>query len=259
MKYNDYKRVVIKIGSNILTNAEGQLDLNNLRNLIDQITYIHSKGVEVSVVTSASIVCGSERLGISPETIEQKQASAAVGQSILMNEYNRFFEAHGITVAQLLLTRDGMLDDNRYKNAKNTLNTLLVERVIPIINENDSVVVEEIKFGDNDNLSAVVAEAVSANALIILTDIDGLYDRDPKKNKEAKLIPEVKEISKELLDVCGDTGSWKGTGGMYSKVCAADKALKHKVEVTIANGRSENVLKKIFSGENIGTRFLVKN
>ncbi|HAR64446.1 MAG: glutamate 5-kinase [Candidatus Margulisiibacteriota bacterium] len=257
MRYKEYKRVVIKIGSNILTEENGKLDLNNLRHLVEQIAAIHLKGIEVCVVTSGAQVCGSEKLGILPKSIPEKQAVAAIGQSLLMNEYNRFFSVKGITIGQLLLTHDGLSHNERYINAQNTLLTLINGKVVPIINENDSVVVDEIKFGDNDSLSVYVTELVNANALIILTDIDGLYSMDPRKFDNAELIAEVSEISAQLLDGCGTSTSGKGTGGMYSKVCAAKKAVDLGVNVIIANGRRKNVIFDIFSGEKVGTKFLV--
>lgn len=255
MLKQNYKRVVIKIGSNILTDVSGKLDLNNLRQLVDQISSLHLAGVEVCVVTSGAQVSGSEKMGIKAQTIPEKQAVAAIGQSLLMNEYNRFFSPKGITIAQLLLTHDAMVDSDRYVNAHNTLMTLIHARVVPIINENDSVVVDEIKFGDNDNLSVYVGQLVGADLILILTDIDGLYTQDPNVYARATLIDEVETISDELLQGCGCSVSGKGTGGMYSKVCAASKAGDAGIEVIIANGRRKDVIIDIFAGKKIGTRF----
>jgi glutamate 5-kinase len=249
------KRLVVKIGSNILTENNGKLDLNNLKQLVDQLAKIHKSGTEVIVVTSGSIVCGSEKIGIEAKTIPQKQAAAAIGQSLLMNEYNRLFYSYGITIAQLLLTHDGLNHEDRYLNAKNTIITLLEENVIPIINENDSVVIDEIKFGDNDNLSVHVAQLINAESLLILTDIDGLYDDDPNKNKNANLISVVEDVTEELLQKCGDSVSGKGTGGMYSKVKATKAALESGIHVVIANGKKDNVILDVLDGKHVGTNF----
>jgi len=257
MKVDKFKRIVIKIGSNILTDEDGKLDLNNLRRLVDQISTLHKKGKEVIVVTSGSIVCGSEKLGIKANSIREKQAAAAIGQILLMDEYNQFFRYHSILIAQMLLTNEGLHNRERMKNARNTINTLLSKKVIPIINENDSVVIEEIKFGDNDNLSAYVAELVDADFLMVLTDTDGLYKKDPRVFSDGVLIEEVGKVDESIMSLCGDSSSGKGTGGMYSKVVAASKALECGIEVVIANGRNHDVIDDVFKGSKVGTRFII--
>jgi len=233
---------VIKIGSNILTTADNKLDLNNLRYLCNQLAQCRQKGLDLIVVTSGAIVCGSERLEITAESIPEKQAAAAVGQNLLVTEYNNFLEPHGIAVAQILLTKDGLDADTRRENARNTLQTILKLGAIPVINENDTVAIDEIKFGDNDLLSASVAGLVDADKLIILTDIDGLHTANPRLRNDTQLISEVAHVDKTIEALACEKGSGKGVGGMVSKIAAAKLATRAGVETVIANGRKSAVL-----------------
>ncbi len=253
------KRIVIKIGSQILTTSDDQsLDRAFMKTLAAQIAAGRQQGLEILLVSSGAIAAGRGALGLSdrPKTIPQKQAAAAVGQSRLMRAYEDAFAAHGINVAQLLLTRGDLADRTRHLNARATLETLLECGVVPIINENDSVVVEEIKFGDNDNLSALVTSLVDAGLLIILTDIDGLYDADPRRHPEARLVPLVKTVTKELELAAGGSGSTVGTGGMATKLAAAKKAGKSGAATLIVNGRTPEVILRAVAGEDIGTLLL---
>lgn len=253
------KRIVIKVGSQILTTSDDQhLDLSFMAALASQIAAARQKGLEILLVSSGAIAAGRGALGLSerPKTIPQKQAAAAIGQSRLMRAYEDAFAAHGINVGQLLLTRGDLADRTRHLNARATLETLLECGVVPIINENDTVAVEEIKFGDNDNLSALVTSLVDAGLLIILTDIDGLYDADPRKYPQAKLVPLVKAVTKELELAAGGSGSTVGTGGMATKLAAAKKAGKSGAATLIVNGRAPEIILLAIGGEDVGTLVL---
>jgi len=252
------KRVVIKIGSQVLTSGDPDLDRSLVSALAGQVADARRNGLEVLIVTSGAIAAGRGALGLTdrPKTIPQKQAAAAIGQSRLMRAYEDAFASHGIHVGQLLLTRGDLADRTRYLNARATLETLLECGVVPVVNENDTVVVEEIKFGDNDNLSALVTSLVDAGLLIILTDIDGLYDADPRSNPEARLIPLVKSITRELEKAAGGSGSTVGTGGMATKLAAAKKAGKSGAATVIANGTLPGVVSRVLAGEPCGTLFL---
>jgi len=251
-------KVVIKIGSNIIAGRDG-LDEDQIARLSDEIAEIYSNGFDVVVVSSGAIAAGMSRLALKrkPSDIRHKQAAAAVGQSALMWAYEQAFSEYDIKVAQILLTRDAFFDRTRYINAKNTILTLLDYRVVPIINENDTVSIEEIKFGDNDLLAALVAGLVGADHLVILSDVDGLYSRDPKRYPNAELIGIVKEITPELKEIAGGSGSVVGTGGMYSKLTAAEKAMNYGIKVSIINGRKTGVLGKLLlEGRYVGTTFI---
>lgn len=252
------KYIVVKVGTNILTNEDNLLDLNNLREISYQIARLKSKGYKVVLVTSGAIVTGAEHLGKKPKTLVEKQAAAAVGQSILMSEYNNFFEEQGVKIAQILLTSKVITNNVSSSNAKNTIMTLLKNNIVPIINENDSVAVEEIKFGDNDELSALVALLIKADMLIMLTDTDGLHTCDPRSNKNAVLIKKVDKITSKIEKLAGKESGTKGVGGMISKVLAAQKATSKGIATVIAYGRGKRVLEKILSGENVGTYFSPK-
>lgn len=255
MKMNKDKCIVVKVGTNILTNEDNLLDLNNLREISYQIVRLNKKGYKIVLVTSGAIVTGSEHIGKKPKSLIEKQAAAAVGQSLLMTEYNHFFEEQGVIIAQILLTRDIITKNNPANNAKNTILTLLKNKIVPIINENDTVAVEEIKFGDNDELSALVSNLIGAGLLIILTDTDGLHTCDPRSNKKAELIIKVDSITNKIEKLAGKECGAKGTGGMTSKIKAAKYATNNKIPTIIANGREKKVLERIISGEHIGTYF----
>lgn len=252
------KRAVIKVGSTVLTNDKGDLDLKNFVGLCEQISRLKEKGVEITIVSSGAIAAGTKHLGLSerPKTIPQKQAAAAIGQTRLMWNYERFFGEYQQKVAQVLLTHTDLSDRSRFLNARNTLLTLFSYGIIPVINENDSVAVEEIKFGDNDNLSALITNLVEADVLIILSDIEGLYDSDPKKNKDAKLISTVEKIDSRIENLATGTKSTVGVGGMATKIQAANKVAIFGVPTIIAHGKRAGVIEAIFQGEDVGTLFL---
>ncbi len=251
------RRIVIKVGSQLLSSGEG-IDSDFLKNLAGQVEEIRKTGREVVIVSSGAVLAGVKalKLGRKPHSLSEKQALSAVGQPYLMEEYRKAFKEFGTEVAQVLLTAEDLRSKERFHNAKNTMEALLRFGVVPVVNENDTVSVEEIKIGDNDNLSAHVSVLVDADLLIILTVTNGIYDRDPNRDPEAKLIPVV-ENPEQLLDICDFSGKTDfGTGGMWTKVEAATKAVKKGIPVIVAGGREENVLLRILSGERVGTLFL---
>jgi len=250
------KRLVIKIGSNILASPEQGLDTERLHTITKDISDIIDRGFEAVIVSSGAIAAGLKKLGLKekPKDIKLKQAAAAVGQSALMWAYEHSFAIFNKKVAQVLLTRDDIANRLRYINAKNTLLTLINREIIPIINENDPVAVDEIKFGDNDFLAALVAGLVEADMLVMLSDVDGLYTKNPRY-KDAKLIEEVKEITTEIEKMAEGKGSVFGTGGMYSKLLAAKQANNYGIPVMIMNGRKSGLLQRLSEGERVGTYF----
>ena len=250
-------RVVIKVGSAVLT-EKGALHRPTIFRLSEEIAFLKKKGFHIALVSSGAIAAGLGRLGIKkkPETILQKQAIAAIGQGRLIQIYEEAFDRYGLKVAQILLTRDDLTHRGRYLNARNTLTTLLNWGILPIINENDTVAVEEIKFGDNDNLSALITHLLDGDLLIILTDLDGLYSRDPRQDPQAELIPVVEKVDGSIIRYTSlYSGEW-GLGGMRNKIKAARKATLQGTPVIIANGRREGVLKEIIKGKPWGTLFL---
>jgi glutamate 5-kinase len=251
------RRLVLKVGSRVLTAKGRVLSQVVFDRLAREVSTAKKKGYEVVIVSSGAIAAGMARLGLleKPKTMPQKQASAAIGQSALMWNYERAFSFFGEKVAQVLLTRDDLSNRNRYLNARNTLLTLLSLGVIPIINENDTVVVEEIKFGDNDNLSALVTNLVNADLLVVLSDIDGLYDRDPRLHKNAKLIPLVAQVTEDLERKASGTLSPISIGGMVTKLQAARKAALFGIPTILANGMEEGILERILRAEDVGTLF----
>ncbi len=250
-------RAVVKIGSGVLTSRNG-LNRRVLRDLADDICALRDKGIEVIVVSSGAIASGLKKIGMAtrPESISQQQAVAAIGQSSLMRAWEKAFDRHGQKVAQILITRDDLNHRGRYLNARNTIFTLLSWRIIPIINENDTVVVDEIKFGDNDNLSAMVTNLTESLLLINLTDIDGLFDKDPRVEKGACLIPQVDKIDSDILRRAGTIPGFLGTGGMASKVKAAHKVARGGVPTVIVNGLKPGILRDVFDGRPVGTLFM---
>jgi glutamate 5-kinase len=251
------KRVVIKIGSGVITSPEG-LNFAQVEHLSEAMCRLHKQGYEVIVVSSGSVAAGKRDLGISgrPQSIPLKQAAAAVGQSRLMRSYRSVFRNNGENVAQILLTRDDLSNRRRYLNARNTIMTLLEYGIIPIINENDTVVVDEIRFGDNDNLSSMVASLVEANLLLILSDVDGLFDKDPGRHPDATLLHEVEHITPEIEAMAGKTTTTLGTGGMVTKLKAAKRATRYGIATAIINGLKPDNLARFFAAEDIGTFFL---
>lgn len=252
------KRIVIKIGSRVLTAENGGLDADFLDSLSRDIARLREKGCEVVVVSSGAIAAGISALGLPerPKTIPQKQAAAAVGQSKLIQAYEEAFIHQNLKVAQVLLTSDDLADRLRFLNARSTLDALLSYGVVPVINENDTVAVEEIKFGDNDNLSALVTSLVEANLLIIMSDIDGFYDSDPRTNPGAQLVPYVPVITRTVERAASGSGSAIGTGGMITKISAAKRAGRYGVATLLINGRKPGTLAQALAGEEVGTLFL---
>ncbi len=255
-----YKRIVAKFGTNLLTGGTGNLDLNIMSSLVQQVARLHSQGHEVIIVSSGAVAAGRQKLGISKERkdIPFKQVLASVGQSQLMNTYEQLFSRHNIIIAQALLTKSDLVDRAGYLNARNTLLALIELGVVCIVNENDVVATDELgelTFGDNDNLSAMVANLVDADLLALLTDIDGLYTADPQRDPKAKLIPRVEKIDAEIERLASNTSSPYAIGGMITKLEAAKLATASGVTMVIANGRKPDILTKIAQGKTIGTIF----
>lgn len=253
-------RVVIKIGSNIISSGGG-LDEERIRLIASDISELSCVGHEIVVVSSGAIAAGMGKLGIRkrPSDIERKQAIAAVGQSSLMWAYEKAFREKGKLVAQVLLTADVFSDRARYINSRNTLTMLIALGVVPIINENDTVAVEELKFGDNDRLAALVAALIGADRLVILSDVDGFYSSDPKRDPGAQLIRVIEEITPGMEKMAGGEGSLLGTGGMYSKVLAAKSAVSSGITVNIINGRKPGLIAAALGGDReSGTEFRPK-
>ncbi|NPV73823.1 MAG: glutamate 5-kinase [Pelotomaculum sp.] len=255
--FKDFKRMVVKVGSSSVAHPTGKPNLFQIENLVRQLADLHNQGKEVILVTSGAVGTGTGKLGLAarPRTIPEKQAAAAVGQGVLMHIYEKFFGEYGVTVGQVLLTRQDFSDRRRFLNARNALHALFQFGVIPVINENDTVAVDEIKFGDNDSLSALVAGLVDAELLILLSDIDGLYTADPRKDPGARLIQDVKEITPEIESLAGGTGSKLGTGGMATKLQAARMAMHSGVVTVIARAGEKDVIRQIIAGEQVGTIF----
>lgn len=255
--FERFKRIVIKVGTSSLTDKTGQLNLAKIEKLVREVADVHNEGREVLLVTSGAIGAGLKRLGLKtrPRTIPEKQACAAVGQGLLLQIYEKLFAENGIAVGQVLLTRDDLSDRCRFLNARNTLLTLLKYRVLPVINENDTVAVDEIRFGDNDTLSALVTNLVDAEMLLILSDVDGLYTADPHSSPEARLIPEVTAITPELQALATGTVSRTGTGGMVTKFQAAQIVGRAGAVMVIAAADAENIIRRVIAGEDVGTVF----
>ncbi len=250
------RRLVVKIGSTLLTNAGAGLDRDAIAGWAAQIAALRARGIEVLLVSSGAIAEGMQRLGWAkrPQAVNELQAAAAVGQMGLVQIYETCFAAHGIRTAQVLLTNSDLGDRDRYLNARSTLATLLSLGVVPVINENDTVVTDEIRFGDNDTLGALVTNLVEADALVILTDQPGLYTADPRKDEAATLVNEARAGDAGLEAMAGGTGTQFGSGGMITKVLAAKRAARSGAFTVIASGRDANVLTRLADGESIGTR-----
>lgn len=256
----DAKRVVIKVGTSTLTHKTGMLNIRRIEKLVKIISDLKNSGKEIVFVTSGAIGVGVGKLGLpqKPSDMPTKQACAALGQSELMYIYDKYFTEYNHNAAQVLLTRDIIETDKRKQNVVNTLERLLELSIIPIVNENDTVSVEEIEFGDNDTLSAIVADLVNADLLIILSDIDGLYDKDPHKNDDAILISDVNIINDDIIALAGGKGSELGTGGMLTKIHAAQICLNSGFPMIIINGESLDQLYDVFDGIKVGTLFKSK-
>lgn len=253
----EYQRIVVKLGTSVLTGGTPQLDHPHMVELVRQCAELYRQGKDIIICTSGAIAVGRHRLGFPdiPNTVANKQMFAAVGQSRLMQMWERYFEIFGIHVGQILLTRADVTNRNRYLNARDTLQTLLDNRIVPVINENDAVATEEIKVGDNDNLSALVSTLAEADLLLLLTDQPGLFTADPRTNPNAQLIPEVSKIDEAVKALAGGSVSGLGVGGMATKLQAADVARRAGADVVIAAGRAPNVIDRIARGESVGTRF----
>lgn len=253
-------RVVIKVGTSTLAHKGGRLNIRRVEELCKIISDLKNMGNEIVLVSSGAIGMGAGKLGLSrrPEDIPGKQAAAAVGQCELMYTYDKLFSEYRHTVAQILLTGSDIQDEKRRENFHNTMFRLFDFGALPIVNENDTVATEEIVIGDNDTLGAEIAVSISADLLVLLTDIDGLYQEDPRKNPSAKLIHEVVEITPEIEQLAGGRGSTLGTGGMYTKLQVGKKATAAGIEMVIANGARPQNLYDIMEGKSVGTRFLAQ-
>jgi glutamate 5-kinase len=250
---------VVKLGTNLLTAGTDRLDLEVMARLVGQVARLHQQGYEVIIVSSGAIAAGRQKLGLAKERkdIPSKQVMAAVGQNALMHSYEQLFGWHGITIAQTLLTKSDLSDRLRYLNARNTLMALLELKVVPIVNENDVVAVDElggVTFGDNDNLSAMVTNLVDADLLVLLGDVAGLYTADPSKDRSAKLISRVEKIDARIESLAGGPRD-RGHGGMVTKIQAARLATASGATVIIADGREQDVILRLMAGEAIGTLF----
>ncbi len=253
----EYQRIVVKLGTSVLTGGSPELDHPHMVELVRQCAKLYRLGKDIIICTSGAIAVGRHRLGFPdiPNTVANKQMFAAVGQSRLMQMWERYFEIYGIHVGQMLLTRADVTNRKRYLNARDTLLTLLDNRIVPVINENDAVATEEIKVGDNDNLSALVSTLAEADLLLLLTDQPGLFTADPRTNPDAELIPEVHKIDETVKALAGGSVSGLGVGGMATKLQAADVARRAGADVVIAAGSAPNVIARIAGGEPVGTRF----
>ncbi len=253
-------RIVIKLGSGILTTNSSVLNEELFKAIAEEISSIRQRGIDVVIVSSGAVTAGMKQLEMKhrPKKLVDKQVAAAVGQTKLMWLYEKSFNKHGQKVAQILITHDDLANRKRFINARHTINSLLEKGVIPIINENDTVAVDEIKLGDNDELSSLVVNLLDCPLLIILSDVDGLFDANPKKNKDAKLLSFVDDIGRVLQTEGLESDGLTGTGGMYTKLSAAQSASAHGAATVIANGRIKGVLGKVLRGDNIGTFFAHK-
>ena len=251
------RRIVVKVGTSTLTHPNGKLNYARIEALVRELADAANSGKQILLVSSGAVGAGMDRLGWKdkPKTIPEKQAAAAVGQGILMHTYEKMFGEYGQVVGQVLLTREDSVNRKRYTNSRNTLLTLLKMGVIPIINENDAVAIDELKIGDNDTLSASVAAIVDADLLIILSDVDGVYTANPQKDPAAKLISEIAEVTPEIEAMCGGAGSLRGTGGMLTKMTAARMAMNSGIVMVIAAGMREGVVRSVLSGQAVGTLF----
>ncbi len=257
MNQQKYKRIVVKLGTSVLTSGGTSLDRAHMVELVRQMASLHQQGCEIIVCTSGAIAAGRERLGF-PELSDKmstKQMLAAVGQSQLIQTWENLFNIYGLHVGQMLLTRADLDDRERYLNARDMLDTLLKHKIIPIINENDAVATTEIKVGDNDNLSALMVGLADADLLMLLTDQDGLYSANPRTNPDAHLVSHVDIIDDQLRAMATGSGTALGTGGMATKIQAAEIARRSGAIVVIAAGHSDNVILNIAAGKNVGTTF----
>lgn len=261
LNMKEVRRIVVKVGSSTLTYDNGKPNIRRIEQLVRTISDLQNRGFEMVLVSSGAVAVGTAKLGLKerPRELAVKQAAAAVGQCELMYIYDKLFTEYNHIVGQLLITAPDIADGgSRKANFHNTMDRLLELGALPVINENDTISTEEIAVGDNDTLSAIVAATVSADLLVLLSDIDGLYDGDPRKNPDAKLIPTVETVDERIIALGGGSGSSLGTGGMATKLLAAQIAVGAGCEMVIANGEKPELLYDIVAGKPIGTRFLVK-
>jgi glutamate 5-kinase len=257
-RLREARRIVVKVGTSTLTHSTGKLNLNRMEALVRQMVALQNEGKEIVIVTSGAVGAGLGRLNLTekPSSILERQAIAAIGQGLLMHIYEKLFSEYGQIVAQVLLSRSDVSDRKRYLNARNTILTLLLKyRVIPIINENDTVATEQLKLGDNDTLSALVAGLIEADLLVLLSDIDGLYTKDPKVDSSATLVPFVSEINAGIVAMAGGAGSEFATGGMATKIEAAQMATSAGTSMVLMNGDDPSKIQRIFDGVPVGTVF----
>ncbi len=259
-------RIVVKVGTSTLTNENGKTDLRAFDRLVLVLSDVQNMGYEVVLVSSGAIAVGANKMNAKerPTSLRMKQAAAAVGQCSIMHLYDKFFEDYDKTIAQILLNADDIEQEEKKENLTNTFNALLETGIIPVVNENDSVSYTEIEseerlFGDNDMLSAVVAILCKAKRLIILSDIDGLYDSDPRLNQNAKLLPQIDTIDEEVYSLAGGAGSRRGTGGMKTKLRAASLATAQGIDTVITNGKKPSAIYDIIEGRKVGTLFTGSN
>jgi len=252
------KRIVVKVGTSSLSYANGRLNFQRIANLSYVLSALRNRNLEIVLVSSGAIGVGAGRLGMlnRPVELSKKQALAAVGQAELIKIYQKFFEGYNQTVAQVLLTKDIVTIPDRHQNAKSTLLKLMEMGIIPIINENDTISTYEIEFGDNDTLSANVAQLIEADLLILLSDIDGLYSADPKKEDKAEIIRSVDKITPELEKLASGTGTSFGTGGMVTKISAAKICIDANIDTIITNGNDPSIIFDILEGKEVGTHFV---
>ena len=251
------KRIVVKVGTSTITYPTGKMNLGRMEKLVRELTDLANQGREIVLVTSGAIAVGMDRMGKKkrPRSIPQRQALAAVGQGALMHAYGSLFAAYGRMAGQVLLTKENSRRHHQYTNSRNALKAMLAIGVLPVVNENDAVAVDEVKIGDNDTLSATVATLVDADVLIILSDVAGLYTTNPATNKKARLISEVREITPDIEKLAGGAGSAAGTGGMRTKIEAAKIATRSGVTMVVASGEEDGVIRTVLNGEAVGTLF----
>lgn len=252
------KRLVVKIGSSTLTTREGKLDAHYLSDMAEQVACLMQQGTEVIIVSSAAIVAGLQSLNMPPSRprdIPTLQAAAAVGQIELTQSYARAFAEQNITLAQILLTRNDTSNREAYLHARDTIERLLELGVVPLINENDSIAIEEIRFGDNDTLAAQVAILIKADLVVLLSDIEGLYTADPRTSEDAELLEKVEEFTREIVEAAGSAGSEKGSGGMFTKLEAARMLMAASIPMVIAEGHTKDAILNAAKGTLVGTRF----
>jgi len=254
----DKKKIVVKVGTSLLAYENGKINLQRMEKLVRVLADLSNSGREVVLVSSGAVAVGLGMIGLKnkPDNLVMKQALAAVGQVGLIRLYQKFFDEYNLTVAQVLLTRDGIENSLRRKNARNTLNQLIEMGIIPVVNENDTVITDEIEFGDNDTLSAAVATLIHADLLLILTDTDGVFTADPHIHQSARKVPKVMKASDDLKDIDLEGSSKMGSGGMVSKIAAAELCREHNVDVVIADGADPSSIMDVLEGKDLGTFFV---